>query len=95
VLDEREQRILADIEREIEQSDPALARLSRTKDDRRSYWWSIAALVTGVVLGMALASLGPVGHGLLLILVSAVPMAVWHWRRPGSGEPRPPAGRRG
>jgi hypothetical protein len=91
VLDEREQRILADIEREIELSDPALARLSRSKDDRRSYWWSIVALVTGVVLGMALASLGPVGHGLLLILVSAVPMAVWHWRRPsGSGHPRPP-----
>jgi hypothetical protein len=87
VLDEREQRILADIERQIEVSDPGLARLARTKDERRTYWWSIAALVVGAVLGVALAGLGPVGHGLLLILVSAVPLVVWHWRRPGSAQP--------
>ena len=89
MLDEREQRILADIEREIEVSDPSLARMARPKDDRRSYWWSVAALVVGAVLGVAIAALGPVGHGLLLILVSAVPMAVWHWRRPGSDHPWP------
>jgi hypothetical protein len=87
VLDEREQRILADIERQIEVSDPGLARLARTKDERRTYWYAVVALVVGAVLGVALASLGPVGHGLLLILVSAVPLAVWHWRRPGSAQP--------
>jgi hypothetical protein len=89
VLDEREQRILADIERDIELTDPALARLGRPGADQRSYWWSVAALVVGVVAGLALAGLGPVGHGLLLIVVSALPMAVWHWRRPGSATPHP------
>jgi len=89
VLDEREQRILADIEREIEGSDPALARLAKPKDDRRSYWWSVTALVVGVLLGVGLAAIGPVGHGLLLIVTSAVPMVVWHWRRPGSAHPWP------
>lgn len=87
MLDEREQRILADIERQIEVSDPALARLARPRDGRRTYWWSVAALVVGAILGVTLAALGPVGHGLLLILVSAVPLAVWHWRRPGSALP--------
>lgn len=87
MLDEREQRILADIERQIEVSDPALARLARPKDGRRTYWWSVAVLVVGAVLGVTLAALGPVGHGLLLIVISAVPLVVWHWRRPGSTRP--------
>ncbi|MDD7964428.1 DUF3040 domain-containing protein [Actinomycetospora lemnae] len=87
MLDEREQRILADIERQIEASDPALARRVRTKDERRSYWRAVSVLVLGVLLGLGLASLGPVGHGLLLIVTSAVPLALWHWRRPGSTRP--------
>jgi fatty acid desaturase len=89
VLDDREQSILRDIERHLEQTDRRLVRRGRRETDRRSYWWSVAALIAGVVLGMALAALGPVGHGLLLILVSAVPMALWHWRRPGAAAPLP------
>jgi hypothetical protein len=89
VLDDREQRILRDIERHLELTAPRLVRRGRREQDRRSYWWSVAALVAGVVLGMALAALGPVGHGLLLIVVGAVPMALWHWRRPGAAAPLP------
>ncbi|MEJ2885828.1 DUF3040 domain-containing protein [Actinomycetospora aeridis] len=89
MLDEREQRILADIERQIEGSDPALARLARPKDDRRPYWRSVAVLVVGTLMGVGLAALGPVGHGLLLIAMSAIPMIIWHWRRPGSAHPWP------
>ena len=72
MLDDREQSILRDIERHLEQTDRRLVRRGRRETDRRTYWFSVAALIAGVVLGMALAALGPVGHGLLLILVSAV-----------------------
>ncbi|HSK59801.1 MAG TPA: DUF3040 domain-containing protein [Actinomycetospora sp.] len=89
MLDDREQRILQDIEAHLEMTDRRLVRRGRRESDHRAYWWSVVALVAGVVLGMALALLGPVGHGLLLILVSAVPMAWWHWRRPGTAAPLP------
>jgi len=89
VLDDREQRILREIETHLELSDPRLVRRGRREQGRRSYWWSVAALVAGVVLGMALAALGPVGPGLVLIVLGAVPMAVWHWRRPGTASPLP------
>jgi uncharacterized membrane protein YoaK (UPF0700 family) len=89
VLDDREQSILRDIERHLEQTDRRLVRRGRQETDRRTYWLSVVALIAGVVLGMALAALGPVGHGLVLILVSAAPMALWHWRRPGTPAPLP------
>ena len=87
MLDDREQYILRDIQRHIEASDPKLARLARREQGHRSYWLSIASLVAGVVMGVALATLGPVGPGLVLIALGAVPMAVWHWRRPGTTSP--------
>ena len=87
MLDDREQYILRDIQRHIEASDPKLARLARREQGHRTYWLSIASLVVGVVLGVALAALGPVGAGLMLIALGAVPMGVWHWRRPGTASP--------
>ncbi|PVZ14592.1 DUF3040 domain-containing protein [Actinomycetospora cinnamomea] len=89
MLDDREQRILRDIEAHLERTDPGLVRRGSREHGHRSYWWSVFSLVAGVVLGLALASLGPVGSGLLLIALGAVPMAVWHWRRPGTTSPLP------
>lgn len=89
MLDDREQRILRDIERHLELTDPRLVRRGRREHGRRTYWWSVVALVAGVLLGLALASLGPVGPGLVLVVLGAVPMALWHWRRPGTASPLP------
>ena len=49
MLDDREQSILRDIERHLEQTDRRLVRRGRRETDRRTYWFSVAALIAGVV----------------------------------------------
>lgn len=89
MLDDREERILRDIERQLADVDPGLDRLGRGLH-RRIPWWPAAALAAGLVIGVFLMTLGVVGHALLLIAVAAVPMVRWFWRRRRDREGEPP-----
>jgi hypothetical protein len=91
VLDDREQHILRDIERQLAGGDPRLDRLGR-RLHRRVPWWPATALALGLVIGVFLVTLGVVGHALLLVAVAAVPMARWCWRRRSAGRGGAPPG---
>jgi Flp pilus assembly protein TadB len=80
MLDDREQRILKDIERRLE-VDPDLVRFERRFQRRCVPWWQTAVLVLGLLSGIFLMTLAVVGHGLLLVAVAAIPLARWCWRR--------------
>jgi nicotinamide riboside transporter PnuC len=84
VLDDREQHILRDIERQLANGDPSLDRLSR-RLHRRIPWWPATTLALGLVVAVFLVTLGVLGHALLLVAVAVVPMARWCWRCRGAG----------
>lgn len=76
MLDDRERRILADIEHGLMEHDPALAA-SLERPDRflRPPWWPFVCAVAGLAVAVFLVTLGLVGHALLLLALACVPLA--------------------
>lgn len=99
----REQRILAGIENELGETDPALtaafarARLRSSTWQRfplsaRHMWLLIVALLAQIVLAPVALQLGPAGVGILtaLLIVPWLVSASRAGRRDGDGAPRTP-----
>lgn len=92
-LDDREQRILAEIERQFYEEDPALADAVRTIT-RRSRPWEIRVAAAGVVLGVILVALTFQANTLLalvgfLVTVGSVTWLVSELRRRSSASDNP------
>ena len=90
MLDDREEKILRDLERQM---DGELGSRVRRRGTRlaASLWWRVTLAVLGVVLGVFLMSLALVGNGLLLIVMGAIPLGLWYRRRQGERPAAPPS----
>jgi hypothetical protein len=91
MLDDRERRVLAELERALAETDPGLSRLSaRPLPVLGPPWWPLTCAVLGLSVAVFLVTLGLVGNALLLLAVAAAPIA-WRMfrrlRRPGSAGP--------
>jgi hypothetical protein len=93
-LDDREQRILAEIERQFYEEDPDLAHAVRNISHRGlSRWglrWSIAGFLVGIVLLLATfrvnVLIASVGFVLIVVSATAAVQAVRHGDTTRSGE---------
>lgn len=76
MLDDRERRVLADMERRLAEQEPALAA-SAARHDRvlGPPWWPFVCLVAGLAVAVFVVTLGLVGNALLLLGVAAAPLA--------------------
>jgi hypothetical protein len=94
MLDDRERRILADLERELVARKPFAADpWARGARVLGPPWWPLGCIVVGIAVAVFLMTLGLVGNALLLLTVAAAPIAprlLRRLRRPG---PPGPAGR--
>lgn len=88
VLNDREERALAEIERRLDDDAELGSRMRARSTPAR--WWPTAAAVLGAVVAVGLALLGEPADAMLLLVVAASPMLWRAWRH---GER--PAGRAG
>jgi 4-hydroxybenzoate polyprenyltransferase len=90
MLDDRERRILADLERELTDLSLPKRRLPRALGPP---WWPLVCGVLGVATAVFLITLGLVGNAVLLLAVAVAPLALrllrHHRRPPRAGPERP------
>ena len=78
MLDDRERRVLAELERALAETDPGHSRRSaRHLRVLGPPWWPLGCAVLGLAVAVFLVTLGLVGNALLLLAVAAAPIA---WR---------------
>jgi Flp pilus assembly protein TadB len=76
MLDDRERRILADIEQGLIEHDPELvASLERPERFLHPPWWPFVCAVVGLAVAVFLVTLGLVGNALLLLALACIPLA--------------------